>query len=81
MGTCYFACCVTCVYSPLQLTYDYELNILHLRIFGCAIHVSIAPSQPTKMGPQFTDCHFNETIFPTLGRKIKKLEKEITWNV
>ncbi|KAL0549471.1 hypothetical protein IC582_013954 [Cucumis melo] len=26
---------------------------------------------------QFADCHFNETIFPTLGGGIKKLENEI----
>ena len=29
----------------------------------------------------FTNCHFNEINFPTLGGYIKKLEKEITWNV
>lgn len=29
---------------------------------------------------RFSDCHFNETNFPTLARWIHKLEKEITWN-
>ena len=28
----------------------------------------------------FVDCHFSETIFPTLERGIKKLENEISWN-
>ena len=28
-------------------------NISHLRIFGCAIYVPIAPIQCTKMGPQW----------------------------
>ena len=27
------------------------------------------------------DCHFNETNFTMLQEGIKKLEKEITWNV
>ena len=27
-------------------------NISHLRIFGCAVYVPIAPPQHTKMGPQ-----------------------------
>ena len=27
-------------------------NISHLRIFGCAVYVPIAPTQCTKMGPQ-----------------------------
>ena len=27
-------------------------NISHLRIFGCAVYVPIAPTQRTKMGPQ-----------------------------
>ncbi|KAL0555803.1 hypothetical protein IC582_004302 [Cucumis melo] len=30
---------------------------------------------------RFTDCHFNETNFPTLGGGIKKLENEIAWNI
>ena len=32
---------------------------------------------------RFVDCHFDETIFPTLGGengKMKMLKKEITWN-
>ena len=39
-------------YSPLQLAFGQEPNIFHLKIFGCAIYVPIAPSQRTKMGPQ-----------------------------
>lgn len=39
-------------YSPLQLAFGQEPNISHLRIFGCAIYVPIAPPQRTKMGPQ-----------------------------
>ena len=40
------------VYSPLQLAFGQEPNISHLRIFGCAVYVPIAPPQRTKMGPQ-----------------------------
>ena len=39
-------------YSPLQLAFGQEPNISHLRIFGCAVYVPIAPPQRTKMGPQ-----------------------------
>ena len=38
--------------SPLQLVYGIPPNIFHLRIFGCAVYVLVAPSQRTKMGPQ-----------------------------
>ena len=34
------------------MTFGQEPNISHLRIFGCAIYVPIAPHQCTKMGPQ-----------------------------
>ena len=73
----------------------YEPDISHLRTFGCAVQVPIAPKR-TKMGPQrrlgiyvgfnspsiirflepttgdlftvrFADCHFNETMFPSIG--------------
>ncbi|GJU45335.1 hypothetical protein Tco_1202601 [Tanacetum coccineum] len=39
-------------YSPIQLTYGQEPNISHLKIFGCAVYVPIAPPQRTKIGPQ-----------------------------
>ena len=71
-------------------------NIFHLQIFGCAVYVSIAPTQHTKLGPQqrlgiyvgfdspsiirylepltcdvftarFANCHFNESVFSSLG--------------
>ncbi|KAL4026378.1 hypothetical protein IC575_014807 [Cucumis melo] len=39
-------------YSLKLLAYGQEPNISHLRIFGCAVYVSIFPPQRTKMGPQ-----------------------------
>ena len=39
-------------YSPSQLVLGKQPNISHLRVFGCAVHVPIAPPQRTKMGPQ-----------------------------
>ncbi|KAI3740406.1 hypothetical protein L2E82_30835 [Cichorium intybus] len=39
-------------YSPQQLAFGQEPDISHLRIFGCAVYVPIAPPQRTKMGPQ-----------------------------
>ena len=38
--------------SPLQLVFGHIPNISHIRILGCAVYVSIAPPQRTKMGPQ-----------------------------
>ena len=96
-------------FSPLQLTFGQEPNISHLRVFGCAVYVPIAPPQRTKMGPQrrlgiyvgyespsiikylepmtgdlfkarFVDCHFDESVYPTLGGEHKSLGKEIDWN-
>ena len=82
-------------HSPLQLITRYELDVSHLRVFGCAIYVPIAPPLRIKMDPQrkmriyvdydspsivysleplawylftarFTDCHFDEIVFPSL---------------
>ena len=39
-------------YSPSQLVLGKQLNISHLRVFGCAFHVPITPPQHIKMGPQ-----------------------------
>ena len=39
-------------YSPSQLVLGKQPNISHLRIFGCAGYIPIAPTQRTKMGPQ-----------------------------
>lgn len=39
-------------YSLPQLVFGHEPNIVHLRIFGCAIYVPVAPPQRSKMGPQ-----------------------------
>ncbi|KAI3523797.1 hypothetical protein L1887_02208 [Cichorium endivia] len=39
-------------HSPLQLVSGKEPDISHLKIFGSAVYVPIAPPQRTKMGPQ-----------------------------
>ncbi|XP_057250106.1 uncharacterized protein LOC130591188 [Beta vulgaris subsp. vulgaris] len=44
-----------------------EPNISHLKVFGCAVYVPIAPPHRSKMGPQ------------RRGEN-KQLEKEISWN-
>ena len=38
-------------YSPSQLVLGKQPNISHLRIFGCAVYVPIAPTQRTKWVP------------------------------
>ena len=37
---------------PLQLAKGYQPNISHLRVFGCAVYVPIAPTHRPKLGPQ-----------------------------
>ena len=90
--------------SHFQLILGKPPNISHIRIFGCAIYVPIAPTHRTKMGPQrrlgiyvgydspsirkyielsigdvfttcFADCHFNENLFPPLGREKSRFQK------
>lgn len=34
------------------MVFGHEPNISHIRIFGCAVYVPIAPPQRSKMGPQ-----------------------------
>ncbi|GKA07303.1 copia protein [Tanacetum coccineum] len=65
-------------YSRIQLAFSQEPNISHLRIFGCAVYVPITPSQRTKIA-RFTDCHFDEPVFPELGGVKKNQEKDVTW--
>ena len=38
--------------SQLQLAIGYQPNISHLRVFGCAVYVPIAPTHRPKLGPQ-----------------------------
>ena len=38
--------------SSLQLAKGYQPNISHLRVFGCAVYVPIAPTHRPKLGPQ-----------------------------
>ena len=40
------------IFSPMQLATGTKPNISHLRTFGCAVYVPIAPPKRTKMGPQ-----------------------------
>ena len=30
---------------------------------------------------RFADCHFDESVYPTLGGEHKQLKKEIDWNL
>ena len=39
-------------FSPLQIVSGSQPNISHLRVFGCAVYVSIPPKQRSKMGHQ-----------------------------
>ncbi|XP_076952863.1 uncharacterized protein LOC143626771 [Bidens hawaiensis] len=74
--------------SPLKLVFGHEPNVSHLRIFGCAVYVPIAPPQRTKMGPQrrrsiygsFVACHFDESTFPKLGGDEKQPKGDICLN-
>ena len=39
-------------FSPLQLTFSQDRNISHLRIFGCAVYVSIAHNNAQRWVPK-----------------------------
>ena len=62
-------------HSPMQLVSGKEPNISHLKIFGCAVYVPIAPPQRTKMGPQrrlgiyvgFESLSIIKYLEPTIG--------------
>ncbi|RVW88003.1 Retrovirus-related Pol polyprotein from transposon TNT 1-94 [Vitis vinifera] len=61
-------------YSPSQLVLEKQPNISHLRIFGCAVYVPIAPTQRTKMGSQ-------RRLGVYVGREksIPEERREISW--
>ncbi|XP_021839106.1 uncharacterized protein [Spinacia oleracea] len=40
----------------------------------------LEPSTRDLFKARFADCHFNESVFSTLGGENKQLEKEISWN-
>ncbi|XP_056698558.1 uncharacterized protein [Spinacia oleracea] len=40
----------------------------------------LEPSTGDLFKARFADCHFDESVFPTLGGENKQLEKEIGWN-
>ncbi|XP_070049266.1 uncharacterized protein [Nicotiana tomentosiformis] len=65
--------------SSLKLAFGQEPNISHLRIFGCAIYVPIAPPQCTNMDPQRRLGYM--LVYPTLGGENKQLRNKIDWNV
>ncbi|GKB16226.1 retrovirus-related pol polyprotein from transposon TNT 1-94 [Tanacetum coccineum] len=52
-------------YSPIQLASGQEPNISHLRIFGCVVYIE--PLTSDLLTTRFTDCHFDEAVFPELG--------------
>ncbi|KAJ9539390.1 hypothetical protein OSB04_032123 [Centaurea solstitialis] len=61
-------------FSAYQLVTGYEPDISHLRIFGCAVYVPIAPPQRTKMGPQRRLRGDRKKDFP-------RERQELSWNV
>ena len=64
-------------FSAYQLVTGYEPDISHLRIFGCAVYVPIAPPQRTKMGPQRRLCIYVGYESPTIIRYLEPLTGDI----
>ncbi|CAA7045926.1 unnamed protein product [Microthlaspi erraticum] len=69
-------------FSPIQLAFGNMPNISHLRVFGCAVYIPIAPPQRSKMGPQrrlgIYVGHFDENEFPALGGGSRESPNDIT---
>ena len=40
----------------------------------------LEPSKGDLFTARFVDCHFNESLFPTIGGENKPLENNISWN-
>ena len=76
-------------FSPLQLVLGQQPNIFHLRTFGCAVYVPIAPPQRTKMGPQrrlgiytgFDSPSIIRYLEPLTGDAFKACFKDCHFNV
>ncbi|XP_056694866.1 uncharacterized protein [Spinacia oleracea] len=64
-------------FSPSQSVFGQEPNISHLRTFGCAVYVPIAPPQRSKMGPQRRLGIYVGFDSPSI---IKYLEPTTCWN-
>ena len=60
-------------YPPSQLLLGKQSNISHLRIFGCAVYVPIAPTQRTKMGSQRRLGIYVGFDFPSIIRYLELL--------
>jgi len=60
-----------------QLAIGKEPNIFHLRIFGCAIYVTIAPPQRTKMGPQIRLGVYVGYESPSITRYLEPLTSDV----
>ena len=64
--------------STYQLVTGYEPDISHLRIFGCAVYVPIAPPQRTKMGPQKRLSIYVGYESPTIIRYLEPLTGDLS---
>ena len=64
-------------FSQLQLVLGQQPNIFHLRTFGCAIYVPIAPPQCIKMGPQRRLGIYTGFNSPSIIRYLKPLTGDV----
>ena len=64
-------------HSPLQLVTGYEPKVSHLRVFGCAIYLPIAPPLRTKMGPQRKMGIYVHYDSPSIVRYLETLTEDL----
>ena len=64
-------------FSPSQLVLGQQPTIFHLRTFGCAIYVPIAPPQRTKMGPQHRLGIYTGFDSPSIMRYLEPLTGDV----
>jgi uncharacterized protein YozE (UPF0346 family) len=59
---------------------SYRRLIIYIGIESQLIIKYLEPLTSDSFTTRFIDCHFDETLFPTLRGEIKQLDNYITWN-
>ena len=77
-----FGCAVYVPISPPQRTKMGPQRRLGINVGyeSLSILTYLEPMTGDLFTARFADCHFDESVYPTVGGEHKQLEKEIDWN-